>query len=142
MDAEALCRLLERIVAAGADSVGLLGSTGAYPYLSRAEASARGGGGRRCLRGRVPVVVGAGALRTDEAVALARDAEAAGADGLLLAPMSYQPLTEAEVRAHVLAVAGATGLPLCLYNNPGTTRFTFGEALIAELARGRRTWRP
>ncbi len=44
------------------------------------------------------------------------------------------PLTEAEVRAHVLAVVEATGLPLCLYNNPTTTRFTFSHALIAELA--------
>ncbi len=48
--------------------------------------------------------------------------------------MSYLPLTEAEVRAHVLAVVEATGLPLCLYNNPTTTRFTFSHALIAELA--------
>ena len=79
-------------------------------------------------------MVGVGALRTDEAVALAQDAEAAGADGLLLAPMAYTPLTEDEVQRHVLAVAEATDLPLCLYNNPTTTRFTFSEGLIAELA--------
>ena len=84
----------------------------------------------------MPVIVGVGmgAVRTNEAVALSRDAETAGADGLLLAPMSYAPLPEAEVRAHVLAVAGATGLPLCLYNNPATTRLAFSEDLIAALA--------
>ena len=135
VQADALCAILERIAAAGADSVGLLGSTGAYAYLARSERRRAVEAAVACLGGRTPVVVGVGALRTDEAAALARDAEAAGADGLLLAPVSYAPLTEAEVRAHVLAVAGATGLPLCLYNNPATTRFTFGEGLIAELAR-------
>lgn len=131
---EALGRLLERIREAGADSVGLLGSTGAYPYLSRPERRRAVEAAVACLGGRTPLVVGVGALRTDEAQELARDAEEAGAAGLLLAPMSYQPLTDGEVHQHVLAVAGATGLPLCLYNNPTTTRFTFSPGLIAELA--------
>lgn len=131
---EALGRVLERIVAARVGSVGLLGSTGAYAYLTRPERRRAVEAAVDCLRGRTPLVVGVGALRTDEAVALARDAEKAGADGLLLAPMSYQPLTEGEVYRLVLDVAEATGLPLCLYNNPGTTRFTFSPTLIAELA--------
>lgn len=131
---EALGRLLERIREAGADSVGLLGSTGAYPYLSRSERRRAVEAAAACLGGRTPLVVGVGALRTNEAQELARDAEKAGADGLLLAPMSYQPLTEGEVYQHVLAVTEATGLPLCLYNNPTTTRFTFSPGLIVKLA--------
>ena len=39
--------------------------------------------------------------------------------------MSYTPLTQSEAAAHYRAVAGATALPLCVYNNPGTTNFTF-----------------
>jgi 4-hydroxy-tetrahydrodipicolinate synthase len=76
-----------------------------------------------------------GALHTDEAETLARDARLAGADGLLLAPMSYVPLTDEEVFQHYLAVAKAGELPLCIYNNPSTTRFTFSDDLIARLAR-------
>lgn len=57
----------------------------------------------------------------NEAEELARDAAEAGADGLLLAPVSYQKLTEEEVYQHFEAVATAGGLPLCIYNNPGTT---------------------
>jgi 4-hydroxy-tetrahydrodipicolinate synthase len=79
--------------------------------------------------------VGVGALRTDDAQDLVRDAKAAGADGLLLAPVSYTPLTEAEVFQHFVAVARATDLPLCIYNNPGTTHFTFSDALVARLAK-------
>jgi 4-hydroxy-tetrahydrodipicolinate synthase len=129
-----LCAQLERIAAAEVDSVGLLGSTGGYAYLSRAERLRAVKAAAGCLRGRVPLMVGVGALTTAEAQGLARDAQEAGADGLLLAPMSYTPLTEEEVFRHFQAVAEVTELPLCIYNNPGTTHFTFSEGLIARLA--------
>lgn len=86
------------------------------------------------VAGRIPLIVGVGALRTDWAQELARHAQRAGADGLLLAPMSYTPLTSAEVAEHYHAVAGATGLPLAIYNNPSTTHFTFSLELLAEIA--------
>ncbi len=129
-----LARLLDRLAAAKVDSVGLLGSTGSYMYLSRPERRRAVAAAAETLSGRVPVIVSVGAMRTDEAQALARDAETAGADGLLLAPVSYTPLKDEEVFRHYEAVAGATGLPLCIYNNPGTTHFTFSNALIARLA--------
>lgn len=48
--------------------------------------------------------------------------------------MSYVPLKEDEVFQHFIAVAEAGDLPLCIYNNPSTTRFTFSDALIARLS--------
>jgi 4-hydroxy-tetrahydrodipicolinate synthase len=123
---------IERLAAAGLDSICVLGSTGAYAYLDRAQR-------RRAIEaaveagGRTPIMAGVGALRTDDACAFARDAAGAGADALLLAPVSYTPLTEAEVFAHVEAVAGASDRPVCLYNNPITTRFGFSHALIRRL---------
>lgn len=105
-----LARLVRRIEEGGADSVGLLGSTGTYMFLSREER-------RRAVVAAVgsvssiPVIVGVGAMRTDEAQALARDAAESGAAGLLLAPVSYTPLTEQEVYRHFEAVA-AIKLPL------------------------------
>jgi len=134
VDTTALSRLLERIHAAGADSIGLLGSTGGYAFLSREERRRAVEAAMESVGGKIPVIVGVGALRTDEAQALARDAREAGADGLLLAPMSYTPLTEEEVFQHMSAVAQAGDLPLCIYNNPGTTRFIFTEELLARLA--------
>ncbi|GJD94725.1 4-hydroxy-tetrahydrodipicolinate synthase [Methylobacterium iners] len=117
------------------DSIGLLGSTGTYVYLTRAER-------RRALEatieevaGKVPILVGIGALRTDEAVRLAQDAKAAGAAAGLLAPVSYTPLTEDEVFEHFVTVAGEGGLPLCIYDNPGTTHFRFSSSLIGRLSR-------
>lgn len=131
---ELLQRFLERIVAAGADSIGLLGSTGGYAYLTPEERKRTLRTAVDCVAGRTPLVVGVGALTTDVAEDLARDARQAGADGLLLAPMSYQPLTDDEVFRHFEAVAAAGELPLCIYNNPGTTKFTFSPDLIARLA--------
>src|SRR3954463_6216345 len=117
----------------GVDSIGLLGSTGTYAYLTRAERRRAVEAAAGCLGGRVPLIVGVGALRTDDAQDLARDAAAAGADGLLLAPVSYTPLTEEEVFQHFVSVAGATSLPLCIYNNPSTTPFTFSNAPVERL---------
>lgn len=135
IDTAALARVLARIDAAGADSIGLLGSTGAYAFLSRSERKRAVDAAMATVGGRTPVIVDVGALRTDEAVALASDARAAGADGLLLAPVSYTPLTEDEVFGHFCAVAEAGQLPLCIYNNPGTTKFTFSLALIERLSK-------
>jgi 4-hydroxy-tetrahydrodipicolinate synthase len=78
-------------------------------------------------------MAGIGALRTDEAVELAKDALGAGATAGLLAPVSYTPLLDEEVFQHFKAVA-ASGLPICIYNNPGTTHFTFSAALVGRIA--------
>jgi len=134
VNGEELSALLRRLADAGVDSVGLLGSTGSYMYLSRQERRRAVEIAAETLAGATPLMVGVGALRTDEAVALAIDSAAAGADGLLLAPVSYLPLSEDEVFAHFAAVAGATELPLCIYNNPLATHFSFSNALLARLA--------
>lgn len=134
VDTTAIGVLVDRLVAVGVDSIGLLGSTGNYAYLDRVQRGRAVAAAVEATGGRVPLVVGIGALRTSWAIELAGDAERAGASGLLLAPMSYATLTEHEGLAHYSAVAGATALPLCIYNNPGTTNFSFSEALICELA--------
>ncbi|MQW87691.1 dihydrodipicolinate synthase family protein [Sinorhizobium saheli] len=133
VDTAALKRLVARLCIAGVDSIGLLGSTGTYMYLSREER-------RRALDATieeangVPVVAGVGALRTDEAVRLAQDAKAAGAAAGLLAAVSYAPLTEDEVFEHFSTVARKSGLPIVIYDNPGTTHFRFTAVLVERLA--------
>ncbi|MGZ3216147.1 dihydrodipicolinate synthase family protein [Paracoccus sp. T5] len=126
-------RLVLRLARAGVDSIGVLGSTGGYAYLTPE--------GRRTVLetaldaagGKVPVIAGVGALRSDVSAALARHAADAGAAGLLLAPMSYTPLTDDEVFQHFRMVADASDLPICIYNNPSTTHFRFGPELLARL---------
>jgi 4-hydroxy-tetrahydrodipicolinate synthase len=135
VDDQGLRQLLERIAEAQVDSVGLLGSTGTYAYLSRDERRRTVTIAAEILGGRVPILVGIGALRTDEAIRLAREARAAGADAGLLAPVSYTPLTDHEVVRHFEAVAREGGLPLVIYDNPTTTHFRFSPDLIGRIAR-------
>ncbi|MBM2712893.1 dihydrodipicolinate synthase family protein [Mesorhizobium caraganae] len=135
LDEIGLKRLVARLVEVRVDSIGLLGSTGTYIYLTRQER-------RRALEvavgeagGRTPILVGIGALRTDDAVKLAQDAKAIGAVAGLLAPVSYIPLTDDEVFGHFVTVAHESSLPIVIYDNPGTTHFRFTPELVGRLAK-------
>ncbi|HEV2602554.1 MAG TPA: dihydrodipicolinate synthase family protein [Microvirga sp.] len=134
VDVAALRRLVARLRDAKVDSIGLLGSTGIYAYLTRSERRSALDAALDEVGGQTPILVGVGALRTDEAVRLAWDAKAAGAAAGLLAPVSYTPLTEDEVFEHFSIVARESGLPLCIYDNPGTTHFRFSPTLIGRLS--------
>ncbi len=135
VDAAALRRVLAPLAAARVDAIGLLGSTGTYAYLSRAERRRAIETAIDAVDGRVPLLVGVGALRTDDAVHLAREAKDAGAAAGLLAAVSYTPLTEDEVARRVERVAGEGGRPVVLYDDPATTHFRFTPTLIGRLAR-------
>jgi 4-hydroxy-tetrahydrodipicolinate synthase len=135
VDTEALGRLLERLVAAGVDSIGLLGSTGIYAYIEHAERRRAVAAATEAVAGRTPLMVGIGALRTDWAQDLARDAGARGADALLLPAMAYTPPTEEEIFAHFQAVAEVCEAPICVYNNPTTTHVALSDTLIGRLSR-------
>ena len=135
VDVGAFRVLLRRLTEAGVASVGVLGSTGTYAYLTRAERRRAVEAAVDQVAGRASVLVGIGALRTDEAVRLGQDAREAGADAVLLAPVSYTPLTEDEVFAHFATVAEQVGLPLCIYDNPSTTHFAVRTELLGRLSR-------
>ena len=134
VETDHLGRLVDRLRIDGVSSIGVLGSTGGYVYLTPDE---RGRALRAALEaaGDVPVLAGIGAFTKREVLAHARAAQEAGAAGLLLAPVSYLPLSDEEV-AHLFAdVADASGLPLCFYNNPTTTGFDASRQLVSDLAR-------
>ena len=133
LDETAFVRLIERLVTANVDSIGVLGSTGNYAYLTMAERA-------RVVRlavehaGNVPVMAGIGALRTCDVLTLAEDAEVAGVTGVLLAPMSYQKLFPDEVFGIYETITHALSVPLCVYDNPGTTQFIFSDELHGQIA--------
>lgn len=133
IDEAAFVGLVERLVDANVDAIGALGSTGSYAYLTRAE-RARVAQLAVEHAGNVPVMVGIGALRTREVLALAEDAQKAGASAVLLAPMSYQKLSTEEVFDLYETVTHSLSVPLCVYDNPGTTHFEFSDDLYGRIA--------
>ncbi|WP_138907016.1 dihydrodipicolinate synthase family protein [Streptomyces chryseus] len=134
VDEKAFATLVNRLATAGVDSIGALGSTGSYAYLTREE---RAHVARVAVDNAdgVPVIVGVGALRTLQVLQAAEDAQNAGASGVLLAPVSYQPLTDDDVFGLYEEVTANLSIPLVVYDNPGTTHFTFTDELYARLAR-------
>lgn len=133
VDEPAFTRLVSRLAEARVDSIGALGSTGSYAYLSREE-RARVARMAVAAADGVPVMIGIGAVRTEHAIAHGHDAQDAGAAAVLLAPVSYQALTEAEVYGLYADVTAALSVPLCVYDNPGTTHFAFSDDLHAQVA--------
>ncbi len=134
VDTEALAAILEPLVQSGVDAIGVLGSTGSYAYLNAGQRQHVIETAVAHVGGRLPIIAGIGALTQADVHHHAQQACALGADGLLLAPVSYIPLREVEVEHLFLAVADAVDRPICIYNNPSTTGFDFTTTLLARLA--------
>ncbi|GAA8847301.1 dihydrodipicolinate synthase family protein [Helicobacter pylori] len=134
LDESAFVGIVECLAGPQVDSITALGSTGSYAYLDRDER-------RRVVElavasaGDVPVLAGIGHVRTREVLRHADDAQAAGASGLLLAPVTYQALTDDEVFQLFADVDAAVSVPVVVYDNPGTTHVAFSDELHARISR-------
>ncbi|MBB5513129.1 4-hydroxy-tetrahydrodipicolinate synthase [Neomicrococcus aestuarii] len=133
VDEPSFVRLVTRLSAAAVDSITALGSTGSYAYLSATE---RERVAHLAVEhaGETPVFIGVGALRASHVVANIKAAECAGAAAVLLAPMTYQALTPNDVFELYKTVTQSTDLPVIVYDNPGTTHFTFTLDLYERVA--------
>lgn len=133
LDERAFVSLIDRLTKSGVDSITALGSTGSYAYLSPSE-RARIATLAVEYAGDTPVFVGVGALRTSHVLDNVRSAEDAGAKAVLLAPLTYQPLTEDDVFELYRTVTERAALPVIVYDNPATTHFTFTPELYGRIA--------
>ncbi|WP_026820569.1 dihydrodipicolinate synthase family protein [Arthrobacter castelli] len=133
IDEEAFIGLIQRLAEADVDSITALGSTGSYAYLSSEERSRVARLAVEHANG-TPVLAGIGGLRTSQVLRHAEEAQEAGASGLLLAPMTYQPLTDDDVYELFRTVTQNSSLPVVVYDNPGTTHFSFTTELYGRIA--------
>jgi len=111
-----------------------LGSSGEFPYLTLDEK-------KRVIdivvgqaNGRVPVIVGASSMGTEEAILLSRYAKDRGADGLMINLPIYFPLTDDDVFNHYQAISKAVDLPILLYDLPYFTHLEMSPELISRLS--------
>jgi 4-hydroxy-tetrahydrodipicolinate synthase len=125
---------VKRQVDAGIDFLVPCGTTGESPTLTRAEhvrvvqitvEEARG----------VPVLAGAGGYNTAEVIALARELEELGVDGILSVTPYYNKPTQEGLYQHYRAIAAATRLPIVLYNVPGRCGTNLEPGTVARLAK-------
>lgn len=134
-DLAALARLVEHQIANGVRGLIPLGSTGEFLSVSREERAAVVETVLRAAAGRVPVIVGTGCEDTREAVALSREAERMGADGVMVIPPFYSVPTEDELFEHYRRIGEAIGIPVMVYNNPATANVDLLPATVARLSR-------
>src|SRR5436305_11792252 len=118
LDEQAFRDLVEWQIAEGTNGLVPVGTTGESPTLSHAEHKRAV---EVCLdeaRGRVPVIAGAGSNNTVEAIELARHAEKAGADAVLVVTPYYNKPTQEGLFQHFKAINDAVGIPIIIYNIP------------------------
>jgi 4-hydroxy-tetrahydrodipicolinate synthase len=96
-----------------------VGTTGESPTLSHAEHKHVVETCVDVTKGRVPVIAGAGSNNTEEAIDLARHAEKAGADALLVVTPYYNKPNQRGLYAHYAAIARAVKTSIVIYNIPG-----------------------
>jgi 4-hydroxy-tetrahydrodipicolinate synthase len=135
IDVAALRQVIDRLVASGADAIAPLGSTGEAAYLSDPEWDEVAEVSVKHVARRVPTVVGISDLTTKNAVRRARFAETAGADVVMVMPMSYWKLNEQEIARHYARISEAIGIPIMIYNNPATSGVDLRPELIARMMR-------
>ncbi|MDG9715151.1 4-hydroxy-tetrahydrodipicolinate synthase [Streptomyces sp. DH24] len=121
LDLDGAGLLAERLVAEGCDGLVLSGTTGESPTTTDAEKAELIRAVRDAVGDRAHIVAGVGTSDTRHTVELARDAEKAGADGVLVVTPYYSRPPQDAVEAHFRDVADASGLPLMLYDIPGRT---------------------
>lgn len=133
IDFENTRRVQDALVNDGVHGLIVMGTCGENNSLDPDEKRQILKGAVEAVAGRVPVITGVSEFDTRRAVAYARDAEKAGADGLMLLPaMVYVPKPE-ELVAHFKTVAEATSLPIMLYNNPPAYRVNIGTDVLRAL---------
>ena len=134
LDMDTFRALAVRQLENGADALVVCATTGEAPVLRPDE--------RRALiavcvaeaEGRVPVIAGTGSNNTAAAIEFSREAEALGADGVLVVTPYYNKATQAGLAAHYAAVADAVGIPVLLYNVPSRTGVSCAAETYAELS--------
>ncbi len=125
LDFAGLERIVEHMLAGGVSGLFALGTTGEGPslgYSLRRELVERT---CKIVNGRVPVLVGITDTAFVESVAVARSAQAAGADAVVLAPPYYMPEGQPELREYLEHLLPELPLPLFLYNMPPLTKVPF-----------------
>ncbi|MFE7354366.1 dihydrodipicolinate synthase family protein [Streptomyces sp. NPDC057543] len=135
LDLDAFTTTVRLFVTQGAHGLLVNGSTGEWAAQSTEERKRLAETAVSAAAGQVPVIVAVTHPQPAAAVELARHAEAAGADAIMVPPPPAVRPTPAELHAYITEVAASTGLPCWLYNFPQENATHLIVAQISELVR-------
>ena len=134
---DALADVIEFLISHGVHGMISGGSTGENYAQTVAERIELAQFTKDRINGRLPLVVGTGAMLTGDSIALATAAREMGADAILLASPPYSVPTDRENALNALAIDKAANLPVMLYNYPHRTGTMMGEEFLDRVVRSR-----
>ena len=134
VDFDGTRKFVDWLIAEGTDALSVVGTTGESPTLSVDEHAEMIRVTCEQVAGRVPVVAGAGANSTTEAIELSKHAKRYGADATLQVVPYYNKPTQEGIYQHFKAIAEAVDIPIVLYNVPGRTVADMSNETILRLA--------
>ena len=134
LDVASIPTLVDFVRATGVDGLTILGVLGEAARLGDAERTAVLEAAIGAAGGRIPVCVGVSHASTDRAIAYAREAEAAGAHSVMLAPPPLARPTDAALRRHYLAVASAISIPVVVQDHPASSGVQMSADFLLALA--------
>ena len=135
LNQDALEATINRLIEAGVHGLIIAGTTGEYYAQSSDERVEMMSVAHEIIAGRRPMIVGTGAIRTEDSILYAKAAKKAGADALLIATPPYAYPTGREIALHALAIDRAADLPAMLYNYPGSMCVNMDEETLDRLGR-------
>ena len=133
IDTDALRRLVDWQIESGSHGLIPLGSTGEFLSVSDAERTLIVETIVEAADGRVPVLIGTADEWTDKAVRYSLEAQAIGADGLMIISPYYSSPTEDELFEHFRRISDAVSIPIMVYNNPNTANVDLRPEFVARL---------
>jgi 4-hydroxy-tetrahydrodipicolinate synthase len=133
LDEQAFRGLVDWQIAEGTDGLVPVGTTGESPTLSHDEHRKVVEWCVEQVKGRVPVIAGAGSNSTSEAVALARHAQECGASAVLVVTPYYNKPTQEGLYRHFKAINDAVGIPIIIYNIPARSVIDMSVDTMARL---------
>jgi len=137
IDRDGFVAMIEHLIAARVHGIIVGGTTGEYYAQTRDERVALMKLAREAIKGRLPLIVGTGAIRTEDCIAYGLAARENGADAILVNAPYYALPTQDELANHALAIDQEVDLPIMLYNYPGRTGTTMAAAFFDRVARNR-----
>jgi len=126
---------IEFLIAAGVHGLIVAGTTGEYYAQTADERIELMKLAKDIINHRVPLIVGTGAIRTEDSIFFAESAKSIGADALLVATPPYAYPTSREIALHALAIDRAVNLPVMLYNYPGRMCVNMDEETLDRLGK-------
>ncbi len=135
VDYDQLEKFIDFQIDNGTDSIIICGTSGEASTMSHDEQIEVVSACVSHVNGRVPVIAGAGANCTDEALNLAKRSEKAGADGLLVVTPYYNKATQKGLEEYYTTVGNSVDIPIIMYNVPGRTGTNIQPATAVKIAK-------